>query len=434
MPRSRTVPSYRLHKPSGQAVVTVRTATGERRDVYLGDYNSPESRAEYGRLIAEHATAPLPVQHAVPERVTVDQLLLLFLEHAEKHYRRADGTPTDQVTEYKNALKPLHALYGGVPAVDFGPLALKTVRRAYIDAGNCRTLINSRVGKIKRVFKWATEQELVSVTTYTALATVAGLQEGRTEARESEPVGPVNDVVVDATLAHLNRHVAGMVQFQRLTGCRPGEAGSLRCCDIDASGVVWVYRPAHHKTKHKRKARVIAIGPKAQTLLKGFFTEDAADYLFSPRRAAEEFRAQRSAARKTPRWPSHVERNEAKRVGEARKRAPRARYGRQSYLTAIERACERVFPPPEPMAQREGESRAKWWARLTEEEKEAVRKWRREHRWHPHQLRHAVATEIRKLYGLDAAQVVLGHAHAAVTEVYAAKNFALAARIAAEMG
>jgi hypothetical protein len=56
MPRSPSVPSYRLHRPSGQAVVTIRTASGERRDVYLGAYNSPESRAEYGRIIAELAT------------------------------------------------------------------------------------------------------------------------------------------------------------------------------------------------------------------------------------------------------------------------------------------------------------------------------------------------------------------------------------------
>ena len=56
MPRSRPVPSYRLHKPSGQAVVTIRTTTGERRDEYLGDYNSAESRAEYDRLIAEQAS------------------------------------------------------------------------------------------------------------------------------------------------------------------------------------------------------------------------------------------------------------------------------------------------------------------------------------------------------------------------------------------
>jgi integrase len=40
-------------------------------------------------------------------------------------------------------------------------------------------------------------------------------------------------------------------------------------------------------------------------------------------------------------------------------------------------------------------------------------------RWTPHQLRHAVANEIRHKEDLDAAQAVLGHKHAKVTEVYA---------------
>jgi hypothetical protein len=45
--RVRT-PSYRLHKPSGQAVVTLKG-----RDFYLGRHGSPESRAEYDRLVGE---------------------------------------------------------------------------------------------------------------------------------------------------------------------------------------------------------------------------------------------------------------------------------------------------------------------------------------------------------------------------------------------
>jgi hypothetical protein len=41
-------PSYQLHKPSGQAVVTLNGV-----DHYLGNYDTPESRAAYDRLIAE---------------------------------------------------------------------------------------------------------------------------------------------------------------------------------------------------------------------------------------------------------------------------------------------------------------------------------------------------------------------------------------------
>ena len=53
MPRPISVPSYRLHKQSGQAVVTLRDSLGNRRDVLLGKYGTAESRAEYARVIAE---------------------------------------------------------------------------------------------------------------------------------------------------------------------------------------------------------------------------------------------------------------------------------------------------------------------------------------------------------------------------------------------
>jgi hypothetical protein len=46
VPSFRT-PSYRLHKPSGQAVVTL---SGR---VYLGRFGSTASRAEYDRRVAE---------------------------------------------------------------------------------------------------------------------------------------------------------------------------------------------------------------------------------------------------------------------------------------------------------------------------------------------------------------------------------------------
>jgi integrase len=54
--------------------------------------------------------------------------------------------------------------------------------------------------------------------------------------------------------------------------------------------------------------------------------------------------------------------------------------------------------------------------------------------WHPNQLRHAHATAVRKRFGLEAAQVALGHERADVTQVYAEKNLALAAQVAAEIG
>ncbi len=54
--------------------------------------------------------------------------------------------------------------------------------------------------------------------------------------------------------------------------------------------------------------------------------------------------------------------------------------------------------------------------------------------WHLHQLRHNRGTEVRKKYGIEAAQMALGHARANVTEIYAEKNLEQARQIAKEMG
>jgi integrase len=107
-------------------------------------------------------------------------------------------------------------------------------------------------------------------------------------------------------------------------------------------------------------------------------------YVFSPARSEAERNARKSEGRVTPRWPSHLRRNDAKRAGSGRKRPPRGRYTTGTYRQAIERACERAGVPP----------------------------------FSPHRLRHLAATEIRQEFGVEVARAVLGHSLAAVTEVY----------------
>ena len=66
-----------------------------------------------------------------------------------------------------------------MPAKQFGSLALKSVRAKMVNAGLCRRLINQRIGRIRRTFKWAAAEELIPVTTYQLLTTLPGLQKGR---------------------------------------------------------------------------------------------------------------------------------------------------------------------------------------------------------------------------------------------------------------
>jgi len=308
-----------------------------------GTYDSPESRTAFAKLQLELVAAPHH-QAANSSEASVNEVLLAFLLHAERHYRGTDGTTTNEYEEYKIVARYVREVYGETPAEKFGPLALKAIRQKFVEAKWSRGFINQRVGRVRRIFKWAASEELVPAAVYQSLTTVTGLQRGRTTARETEPVEPVDDKVVDATLPFLNRHVCGLVEFQQLTGCRPGEACAIRRCDIDTSGAVWLYKPPHHKTAWRGKSRTIAIGPKAQKLLKQFFTPDIDAYLFSPARAVEELRAVRSAQRQTPRYPSHMARNAAKRKKNP-KRQPDEKYDRGSYGVAIDRACDKAFPP-----------------------------------------------------------------------------------------
>ena len=70
---------------------------------------------------------------------------------------------------------------------------------------------------------------------------------------------------------------------------------------------------------------------------------------------------------------------------------------------------------------------------MTEAEREEVRAWRREHRWHPNQLRHTRATELRR-YGLDLAKTILGHTKVETTQIYAEKDLAAAMELIAKIG
>src|SRR5262249_24538118 len=151
-----------------------------------------------------------------------------FLDYAEDHYRRADGTPTNELPQYCQTFRLVRQLYGHTPAREFGPRSLKALRQRMIDAGWTRKLVNQRVGRVRRVFKWAASEELIPAAVYQSLATVTGLQAGRTEARETDPVEPVAEEHVRATLPFLQPGLRAMVQVQLLTGMRPGEVCQLR--------------------------------------------------------------------------------------------------------------------------------------------------------------------------------------------------------------
>ena len=93
-----------------------------------------------------------------------------------------------------------------------------------------------------------------------------------------------------------------------------------------------------------------------------------------------------------------------------------------------------VLPVDEPLCRRDDESEGKWQERLTDKQRAELDQWQSDHRWSPNRLRHSAGTEIRKHYGLEAAQVILGHASADVTQVYAERDLQKAVEIMREVG
>ena len=409
--KNARIPAYCLHKGTGQAYVRIGG-----RMLYLGEHGSKASKEAYGRAIAELAASPAKTACAVPvSDFTIVELAADYWDFAQRYYV-TNGKRSGWLVHIKLMLDKLEALYGMTIAAEFGPAKFKAIRQTLIDAGQSRGYINKLMPIVTRVFKWGAAEELVPVTVYQTLKTVDGLRKGRSPARETAPVLPVDQAVVDATLPFLPPIVADMVKFQRLTGCRPGEVCQLRPIDVDRSGDVWVYRPASHKTAHHGKVRTIFIGPKAQDVIRKYLLRPADAFCFSPAETVAKHMEARHAARRTPL-------RQGNRPGSNRKRRPhraaKAFYTKDSYARAIRRG---VTKANRAIVEKSIKSGGK-------AENTKLLPY-----WHLNQLRHTAGTEIRKNHGLEAAQVVLGHSKADVTQVYAERDWKLGEEIMRRLG
>lgn len=419
MPRKQTPPAYRARRKGARvyACVTLRdAATGTRKDFQLGEHGSPESHAAYARVLAEWEAAgrripDQPIQ--TPAGPTVNQIVAGYLQAIAGRY-----VPSEMAS-IRAALRVLVQLYGPTPAESFGPFELRTVRDAMIRGDATlprprlpwnRATVNSQIHRLRAVWKWAASYELLPIARYRLLCTLGPLQPGRSAAAEPIKVRPVAMTDVQATLPYLPAVVRDMVLLQALTGMRPGEVCALRVGDLDVSDpAVWVARPLCHKTAHLGKDRAIYFGPQAIEIVLANMTGKPLDaYLFSPAESERRRRSEAHARRATP--LSCGNRPGTNRVANPRF-APGERYDTTGYRRAVVRAVERANAD----------------ARLTGRPCIAP--------WFPLQLRHTFATEVRRRFGLEQAQILLGHSSAAVTDaVYAERDAQRAREIALLIG
>lgn len=399
-------PKYRRFKARNLAFVLL-----DGQKIYLGKWKSPASLALYDKLLSTwlqggrqlslellhlagtaHAQAEPEVQP-----LTVQQLADKYNAHAEQYYRKA-GRVTREAGLIAEALLIACEHFADTPADLFGPARLKQIRQAMIDKKWSRKYINKQVDRIRRAFAWGVESELLDASgKHQALSKVRCLAKDRSEARETAPIECVPDSLVDQTLPHLPLIVADLVRLQRATGMRPSEVCALTPGAVDRTGKVWLYAVAGHKMEHTGADRIVPIGPRGQAVLRKYLERPADQYCFSPREAERQRRAALHAQRKTPASCGN-------KPGSNRKENPQCTagdcYTPTSYRRAIARVCKKAGLKS----------------------------------WHPNQLRHSRATEVRAQHGLEAAQVTLGHASAAITQVYAERNLALAINVAQQTG
>lgn len=313
---------------------------------------------------------------ADPDQMRVVELAAEFLDYAKKEYRFSQ-----QVVTFRGILRPLVREFGMIPVHLFGPRKLVEYQAVLVRDGRTRQGVNKAVTLVRQVFRWAVEMEYVPAGNLTALQAVRPLRKGRTDAPESPRRDAVPDDVVEATLPHLSPMLADMVKLQRATGMRPGELVGLTMGELDRSGDVWVYRPAHHKCAWRESIRSIDIGPKAQAIIANYFRADGLP-LFSPQEAMAERRKAMRAVRKTKVQPSQVDRRK-----DDPEVSPGQQYTRLAYGRAIARACDRAGIP----------------------------------RWSPNALRKARALEILQAFSIEHAQAVLGHSDKETTARFYAR-------------
>lgn len=281
MPRPKSIiPTYRLHKATGQAVAYVN-----RQEVYLGPHGSPESREAYSSLLdrLRSGETETTVRRAARERqsrrpaVPLNELFMRFILEELPKYATAEQRCI------KGAIKIARELYGDTDAAEFGPLRLRTVREAMVRKGWSRSFVNKEIKRLRMVLRWAVGWEMLPRTIVDALGDVKPLAAGDSEAPESIPRKAISAADIQAVKAMLCERHRDLVDLMLMTGCRSGELLSLTTGMIDRTGEIWRTDLERHKTRHQGKSRTLFYNPTAQMILRKYLQADPDVRLFTLR-------------------------------------------------------------------------------------------------------------------------------------------------------
>lgn len=351
---------------------------GRTFDVYCGPPGRAETLSNAIDRLCEWRDAgfrwppPEGVRRAIPEDdwtgPTLAEVFADYLEHLEERSGPASYAATVARTTARLLLAS--RLRASTPASVFGPLDLEAWLRevAATPRPDGKRYQASTVNRYRRAvfraYEHAAKRRQIPPSALELIRTAASVR----PSEAADPTGPVeavDDLAVAWAIGRMPPVLADTALFVRLTGCRPGEARTMRADEIRRGDRVWRFAPGRHKTEHLGREHAIEIGPAAQRVLRPYLDLDPEGVVF-----------------KSP------------ATGQA--------YGRTALRQAIRRALRSwspAFPP-----------------------------------WHPHQLRHAMLTEVRARYGLEHGKAVAGHGRIETTQVYAERDRSLAQEVAARLG
>lgn len=364
-----TPPAYRKHQ-GGQAF-----SVYQGQPYYFGRHGTPESRTKYKAFLTwwEEKEQALPTA-AVASVRTVGDLVNTFLIHARSYYVDEAGEPTSQYHSFRCYFGQLLEHEADTSLEQFNRTRLLAQRDRWA-ATVSRYTVNKALSWVRHLFRWGYRERYVSGTVLLEVRETEPLSKGRSMAREHDPVQPVPDMDLEATLMQARPQLADMLRVQVLVGCRPGELRRLRGGELVRQGSVrlqgrtiplpeglWAFLPSRHKNKHRGQVLAYWVGPQAQALLAAHLLQAGDGYLFPTRHSPY--------------------------------------YSREGYWRAVRNAAERAGVPA----------------------------------WSPGQLRHNTLSRYDNAAGIQAASTIVGHTRVETTQIYAERNLQQAAELVTKMG
>jgi integrase len=344
---------------------------GEPRAVYTGAWESEEARRRYSQEIQRWVARGRKARPRMASvAYTVGDLADAYLEHARGYYVK-HGKPTHSLGRILRVVADLKTLCGSLEPGEFGADDIDALRGLWLGRKLCRSTINCYGAHVKALFRWGLGKKLVPTEVCHLLREIPGLAKGRSGAKDNPPVLPAPSESVEAVLAYLDWKNRTLADLFRLIEASRMRPGEARI--MRAADVDTSVTPwCYTPSRHKTE-----------------HLEAERHIPLGP--LARAIVGPRIAAAKSPEhylFPSPTGR-----------RGERC-YGESSLGQATRTICARLEVA----------------------------------RWHPHQLRHSGATSVRKKFGLEGAQVILGHKQAATSQIYSQLSYNDAAEIAENMG